>query len=49
MEGIGYWLFIAVFYLLSFLKKRRQQQAALQNMDDEIGSEEKPQDTFKFD
>ena len=41
MEGLGYWFFLAVMYLLSaFLKKRKQQAPADQNP--EIDSEKKP-------
>ena len=41
MEGLGYWFFLAVMYLLSaFLKKRKQQTPADQNP--EIDSEKKP-------
>ena len=35
MEGIGYWIFIAVLYLLSSLMKKRRQQAISQQQDKE--------------
>ncbi len=35
MEGIGYWIFIAVLYLLSSLMKKRRQQAIGQQQDKE--------------
>ncbi len=40
MEGVGYWLFIAVLYLLSSLMKKRQQKAAREKLDDDY---EKPE------
>jgi len=45
MEGIGYWIFLAVLYLLSALMKKRQRQSARQQLDqEESGSpaKEKP-------
>jgi hypothetical protein len=35
MEGIGYWIFLAVLYLLSSLMKKRRQQAIGQQQDKE--------------
>jgi len=35
MEGIGYWIFLAVLYLLSSLMKKRRQQAIGQEQDKE--------------
>jgi hypothetical protein len=50
MEGIGYWLFLAVLYLLSSLMKKRQQKTARETLDDEPAIEEKETENgFKFD
>lgn len=50
MEGIGYWFFIAVLYLLSSLMKKRQQKTAREKLDDETISDETEQGSrFKFD
>lgn len=50
MEGIGYWLFLAVLYLLSSLMKKRQQKTAREELDDESVLEEKEAEGgFKFD
>jgi hypothetical protein len=50
MEGIGYWLFLAVLYLLSSLMKKRQQKGAREKLDDEPAIEEKETESgFKFD
>ncbi len=38
MEGLGYWIFLAVLYLLSALMKKRQQQAARRKLDQEEAS-----------
>ena len=35
MEGIGYWIFLAVLYLLSSLMKKRRQQTIGQQQDKE--------------
>ena len=35
MEGLAYWLFIAVLYFLSSLMKRRQQNFARKKLDQE--------------
>ena len=52
MDGVGYWLIIAAFYLLSSLMKQRKQKAARQRLEQEdlIPSSEKdplpPQSEF---
>lgn len=38
MEGVGYWVFIAVLFLLSSLMKKRQQKAAREKLDDDFES-----------
>ena len=40
MEGVGYWIFIAVLYLLSSLMKKRQQKAAREKLGDDFESSE---------
>ena len=41
MEGLGYWIFIAVLYLLSALMKKRQQQVPA-SQDSDPQKEKKP-------
>ena len=49
MEGIGYWLIIAVLYLLSTLMKRRKQQAARRELEqeDSVPDSEQKQTLFQ--
>ena len=51
MEGLGYWFFLAVMYLLSaFLKKRKQQAARQQGEQEKLGSQtQESQNPFKSD
>ena len=51
MEGLGYWFFLAVIYLLSaFLKKRKQQAARQQGEQEKLGSQtQESQNPFKSD
>ena len=51
MEGLGYWFFLAVMYLLSaFLKKRKQQAAGQQGEQEKLGSQtQESQNPFKSD
>jgi hypothetical protein len=51
MEGLGYWFFLAVMYLLSaFFKKRKQQAARQQGEEEKLGSQtEESQNPFKSD
>ena len=49
MEGIGYWLIIAVLYLMSTLMKRRKQQAARRELEqeDSVPDSEQKQTLFQ--
>jgi hypothetical protein len=51
MEGLGYWFFLAGMYLLSaFLKKRKQQAARQQGEQEKLGSQtQESQNPFKSD
>ena len=51
MEGLGYWFFLAVIYLLSaFLKKRKQQAARQKGEQEKLGSQtQESQNPFKSD
>jgi len=51
MEGLGYWFFLAGIYLLSaFLKKRKQQAARQQGEQEKLGSQtQESQNPFKSD
>lgn len=51
MEGLGYWFFLAVIYLLSaFLKKRKRQAARQQGEQEKLGSQtQESQNPFKSD
>lgn len=51
MDGLGYWLFLAVMYLLSaFLKKRKQQATRQQGEQEKLGSQpQESQNPFKSD
>ena len=51
MEGLGYWFFLAVMYLLSaFLKKRKRQAARQQGEQEKLGSQtQESQNPFKSD
>ena len=51
MEGLGYWFFLAVMYLLSaFLKKRKQQAARQKGEQEKLGSQtQESQNPFKSD
>ncbi len=51
MEGLGYWFFLAVMYLLSaFLKKRKQQATRQQGEQEKLGSQtQESQNPFKSD
>ena len=51
MEGLGYWLFLAVMYLLSaFFKKRKQQATRQQGEQEKLGSQtQESQNPFKSD
>ena len=51
MEGLGYWFFLAVMYLLSAFFKKRKQQATLQQGEQEkLGSQtQESQNPFKSD
>lgn len=47
MEGLGYWIFLAVLYLLSVYMKKRQKQAARDKLEEpEKEPVEKPQNDF---
>ena len=49
MEGIGYWLIIAVLYLLSAFMKKRKQQAARRELEqeDSVPDSEQKQTLFQ--
>ena len=51
MEGLGYWFFLAVIYLLSaFLKTRKQQAARQKGEQEKLGSQtQESQNPFKSD
>ena len=51
MEGLGYWFFLAVMYLLSaFFKKRKQQATRQQGEQEKLGSQtQESQNPFKSD
>ena len=51
MEGLGYWFFLAVMYLLSaFFKKRKQQATRQQGEQEKLGSQtQESQNSFKSD
>jgi len=49
MEGLGYWFFLGIIYLLSALLKKRQQKASKnkQNLDDNVESDWAPPEFLK--
>jgi len=42
MEGLGYWLFLLILYLLSAMMKRRQQKATRRNLEEGEAAEPTP-------